>query len=200
MTDKICFNQNAFLIGMIIITVVILIFNQKFGNKECPPCEPIIINNPNNIQKKQKIHPAIKLDKSIRKRDSDALNDDLSAPTRRLPRHIYPTEVNDFITEVPTRGHPDNYHYLGNMIRPHDEKIIKLFGRQIYPGSTQYEYYGITTDNNGAEIKLPIKTLNDKEIYDGDEIDIEFLDSSKGKFKLYMNEYDRPRYNPFTYN
>lgn len=200
MTEKICFNQNAFLIGMILITVIILLFNQHFGNKDCPPCDPIIINSQGNTQKPPIVNPAVKLNKSIKKRDNNALHDDLSAPTRRLPRHIYPTQPNDFITEVPTRGHPDNYHYLGNMIRQHDEKIIKLFGRQIYPGSTQYEYYGITTDNNGAEIKIPIKTVNDKEIYDGDEIDIEFLDPSKGTFKLYMNEYDRPRYNPFIHN
>ena len=51
-----------------------------------------------------------------------------------------------------------------------------------------------------TEIKIPLKIVRDKEVYDGDEIDIEFLDSSKGTFKLYMNEYDRPRYNPFVSN
>jgi hypothetical protein len=200
MSERICFNQNAFLIGMILITVVILSFNQYFGNKECPPCEPIILNKCNNpVPIKKPVHPSIKLNKAIRRRDSDAINDDLSAPTRRLPKHLYPTQPNDFITEVPTRGQPDNYHFYGNMIRQSDEKIVKLFGRQIYPGSNQYEYYGISTINN-ADIKIPIKIQNDKEIYDGDEIDIEFLDPSKGTFKLYMNEYDRPRYNPFVHN
>jgi hypothetical protein len=202
MSERICFNQNAFLIGMILITVVILSFNQYFSTKKCPSCDPIIINKCNNqiqppVQVKE--HPAVILNKTIRRRDNDAINDDLSAPTRRLPKHLYPTEPNDFISEVPTRGQPDNYHHFGNMIRQSDEKIVKLFGRQIYPGSTQYEFYGITTDGNGAEIKIPIKTVHDKEIYDGDEIDIEFLDLSKGKFKLYMNEYDRPRYNPFVH-
>lgn len=198
MSERICFNQNAFLLGIVVITVVVLFFNKHYGAKECPPCKPII------IQKKIKAEPKennldILLERSIKTRDSNALHDDLSAPTRRLPRHLYPDHPSDVIPQIHTRGEPDHYHHYGNMIRQSDETIVKLFGRQIYPGSTQYEYYGITTDKNGAEIKIPIKIKNDKEVYDGDEIDIEFLDTSKGSFKLYMHEYDRPRYNPFTY-
>ena len=206
MSERICFNQNAFLIGMILVTLVILMFNQYFGNKECPPCNPVIIRKCDNknikpIKTQPDIDPIVKLSKSLKDRDSDAVYDDLTPPTRRLPRHLYPSKKSDFIKEVHTRGEPDHYHQIGNMIRPSDERIVKLFGRQIYPGSNQYEYYGITTDSNGAEIKIPIKIKNDKELYDGDEIDIEFLDpnNSRGKFKLYLHEFDRPRYNPFTH-
>ena len=125
----------------------------------------------------------------------------LKPPNRRLPRHIYPPTAKDYIFEVPTRGYPDNYHYYGNLIRREDDKIVKLFGRQIYPGSNQYEYYGITSDpTGGSSVKIPIKVKGDKELYDKDEIDIEFLDSSVGKFILFMNDFDRPRYNPFVIN
>jgi len=80
-------------------------------------------------------------------------------------------------------------------------EIVKLFGRETYPGSNKYEYYGLTSDNTGgSEVKIPIKVNRDSELYDKDEIDIEFLDSSKGNFILYMNEYDQPRYNPFIVN
>ena len=76
-----------------------------------------------------------------------------------------------------------------------------LYGRQTYPGSNQYDYYGITSDGVGsAEVKIPIDVPNNKELYDKDEIDIEFLDSSVGKFILFMNDFDRPRYNPFVIN
>lgn len=201
MSEKICFNQNAFLIGMVLLTVTILLFNQYFGKTECPPCKPVIISRQVKEPEPEpkKINLNLEVNNSLKRRDVDALNDDLSAPTRRLPKHLYPSQPIDLVTEIPTRGEPDYYHHIGNMIRQNDEKIVKLFGRQIYPGSTQYEYYGITTDNNGAEIKIPIKIKNDKEVYDGDEIDIEFLDISKGSFKLYMHDYDRPRYNPFVY-
>ena len=205
MSERICFNQNAFLLGIIIITLIILLFNKHFGNKECPPCKPIIIQKKVTEAPKKFIETTnennldINLNNTIRNRDSKALLDDLSAPTRRLPQHLYPTYPSDVIPQIHTRGEPDYYHHYGNMIRSSDETIVKLFGRQLYPGSNQYEYYGITTDKNGAEIKIPIKITNDKEIYDGDEIEIDFLDISKGTFKLYMHDYDRPRYNPFTY-
>ena len=197
--NKICFNQNAFLIGIIIIIIFIQFFNKYFQNS-CPPChDKLIITKDNNDNIKQYTNKSNILNDLLKKRDYNALHDDLSAPTRRHPKHIYPTQPNDFINNIPTRGFPDNYHYLGNLIRNSDNKIVKLFGRQIYPGSNQYEYYGITTDNNGAEIKIKIDTNNNKELYDNDTIDIEFLDISKGSFKLFMNDFDRPRYNPFIH-
>ena len=98
------------------------------------------------------------VDNLIDKRDEDALEDPMKAPNRRLPRHIYPDSAKDYIFEVPTRGYPDNYHYYGNLIRREDNKIVKLFGRQIYPGSNQYEYYGITSDSTGGStVKIPVK-------------------------------------------
>ena len=139
------------------------------------------------------------VDKLIDERDQKALEDPFTAPTRRMPRHIYPTEKSDYIFEVPTRGYPDSYHALGILKRNEDEKTMQLFGRQIYPGANQYEYYvrGVESD---LEIKHPIDVKNGREIYDGDEIDIDFLDPSKGKFKYFANNFDKPRYNPFVIN
>ena len=37
------------------------------------------------------------VDKLIDERDKDAYEDPLTAPTRRLPRHIYPTQKKDYI-------------------------------------------------------------------------------------------------------
>ena len=216
--NKVCFNQNAFLIGIVILTVVVLILN-NFNN--CPPCNPKIIYKEKEVKENEEVedrntnqnsHNVLVstrygirddplVDNLIDKRDADALEDPLKAPNRRLPRHIYPDSAKDYIFEVPTRGYPDNYHYYGNLIRREDNKIVKLFGRQIYPGSNQYEYYGITSDSTGGStVKIPVKVPGDKELYDKDQLDIDFLDSSVGKFILYMNDYDRPRYNPFVIN
>lgn len=215
--NKVCFNQNAFLIGIVILTLLILLFNNFTNN--CPPCNSEIIykKSENETETEDKnlkedtrsvlvstrygIQSDRMVDDMIDKRDDDALKDPLKAPSRRLPRHIYPSAAKDYIFEVPTRGYPDNFHYYGNLIRRVDNKIVKLFGRQTYPGSNQYEYYGITSDSvGGTSVKIPIKISGDKELYDKEEIDIDFLDSSVGKFILYMNEYDRPRYNPFVIN
>ena len=203
--NKVCFNQNAFLIGIVLLTSIILIFNQF---NTCPPCKQEISANEEQqdshnllISNRYGLRINPNVDNLIDKRDEGALDDPLKAPNRRLPRHIYPDAAKDYIFEVPTRGYPDNYHYYGNLIRREDNKIVKLFGRQIYPGSNQYEYYGITSDSTGGStVKIPVKVPGDNELYDKDQIDIDFLDSSVGKFILYMNDYDRPRYNPFVIN
>ena len=220
MNQNICFNQNAFLSAILLITVLILCYNHFFNT--CPPCKPVIITkkvNNQNVEKKQEEpkeeHNILVsnrysnhnfknnsiVNKLIDMRDKNAVEDPLHPPNRRLPRHIYPSDIKDYIFETPTRGYPDNYHYYGNLIRREDDKIVKLFGRQTYPGSNKYEYYGITSDSvGGSSVKIPISINGDKELYDKDEVDVEFLDSSKGNFILYMNDYDRPRYNPFVIN
>lgn len=141
------------------------------------------------------------VDKLIDERDKNAYEDPLTAPTRRLPRHIYPTEKKDYIFEVPTRGYPDSYHNFGLLKRENDGKVVQLFGRQTYPGSNQYEYYIVSVESD-LQIKHELEINNGREIYDGDEVSIPLLDTpeNNGKFKLYMNKLDRPRYNPFVIN
>ena len=138
------------------------------------------------------------LNELLDKRDKNSLNNPLKPPTRRNPRHLYPSNPNNYIVDIPTRGYPDQYQYYGNCTRNYNNIIefVKLFGRQTYPGSNIYEYYGITSDNTGgAEIKFQLNY--NKELFDGDEIDIDILDSNKGKWKVYLNKYDKPVYNPF---
>jgi hypothetical protein len=67
-----------------------------------------------------------------------------------------------------------------------------VFGRYKYPGKTdKLEYYVI--DDSRGRIKIPLKTQNYNELYDGDSINIDELDGSY-KFKKYENE--RLRYSP----
>lgn len=216
MNETICFNQNIFLISIIVLTIIIMSFNKLFNenNLSCPVCPSCPINSNNNTQNENKIYNDNKIndinniiykplvDKLIDKRDEESYNNPLKAPFRRNERHVYPTNIRDYI-EYPSRGYPDNFHYIGNLVRKLEDKteFVKLFGRQTYPGSHLYEYYGITSDNyGGSQIKFQIKTNNKKQIYDGDDVYIDELDNNKGSFKFYENEYDKPRYNPFIIN
>ena len=200
--QQICFNQNLFLISILTCFIIIIVFtNMNSYQTKSNNSNKTNDDDDTLISNKYIIPTSDFVNDKIDKRDEDALENPLKAPNRRLPRHIYPSAAKDYIFEVPTRGYPDNYHYYGNLIRREDDKIVKLFGRQIYPGSNQYEYYGITSDpTGGSSVKIPIKVRGDKELYDKDEIDIDFLDSSVGKFILFMNDFDRPRYNPFVIN
>jgi hypothetical protein len=66
-----------------------------------------------------------------------------------------------------------------------------VFGRYKYPGKTdKYEYY--TIDDSRGRIKIPFKTKNYNELFDGDNITIDELGVCK--FKKYENE--EFRYNP----
>ena len=124
------------------------------------------------------------------KRDQAVLNNPLVAPFRRMPRHVYGN--NNIPINFPTRGIADNFQYIGNLIRRSDEKIVRLFGRQSYPGSTQYEYYGMMSDNGGSQIKVQIS--NTRELYNGDTVNIPLLNNSS--FTVQLNKLDQPRYNP----
>ena len=131
----------------------------------------------------------------IMKRDRKVVDDPIFPPESRLPRHIYKNNVYSHFN-IPSRGHPDNYQILGVLTRNSDERTLQLFGRQKYPGSKTYEYFVAGNDLNGLQTKLPLKTRNDKEIYDKDAINIPQLNSSRGSFKVSLYNLNAPVYNP----
>jgi len=124
------------------------------------------------------------------RRDLSVVNHPLVAPEKRVPRHIQVARG----LNLRTRGHPDNYQYMGNLIRKNDEKIIRLYGRQTYPSSSQYEYYGIVSDG-GMATKITIS--NTKEIYNGDKVSLPLIGTSKGDFIAQIHKNEAPRYIPY---
>lgn len=67
-----------------------------------------------------------------------------------------------------------------------------LFGRQIYPGANQYEYY-ITREINNTYKKY--KNGNN-ELQDNQVMDIPGMNSDNGPCIIKLYDYDIPRYNP----
>ena len=160
---------------------------------------PMVMNNP--------IDDSI----AIKQYDYGKMYDVLENPARRVPRHELPPYHLKRLIDYPTRGYPDNYTQYGilkkinhNHHKPSGEHehhnhqdnnesnfIIRLLGRQQYPGSNKYEYY--TMINNGFDqIKIPIYNRKN-ELYDGDEIFIRELES---KYIVSLYNYDEPKYYP----
>jgi hypothetical protein len=197
MSNAICIDQNLFILGMIVLIAITFFYikNPSSFCPICPTCPVCTITENDNISttRTEFINPQ---PDPLIVRDMNAINNPLTAPTKRVPRHVYPVPPISSVINVQTRGYSDNYQYLGNLVRSSDEKIVKLFGRQTYPGSSRYEYYGITNDSAGST-KVKIESTNNVELQDGDEISIDIFDSSKGTFKLYINDDDTIRYNPF---
>lgn len=136
---------------------------------------------------------------SVHEHDKDKMDDPLTAPTQRPPRHQIPPSRIDQYFDIPTRGYPDNYQQLGVLVKDGEdgagEQIVRLFGRQVYPGSHQYEYY--TMVPSGLDrIKIPLDVNRNKELYDDDQVSIDHLGSNY-KVKLYPKE--GPRYNPYVF-
>ena len=128
-------------------------------------------------------------------RDKKVINNILVAPERRLPRHAYPPKYFKDMINIPTRGYPDNYQQMGILVRKNDEKLLKLFGRQTYPGSSKYEYYVVDSYSN-SDNKIPLNVNGDRELNDKEKIDIPWLDSTRGEFDVKIFDYNAPRYNP----
>jgi hypothetical protein len=168
--------------AILILILIFFIKNKSFKQNIRSP--PIIINKIITSNKNKKIvDPILERDKSV-------LSNPLVAPLRRMPRHNYPKK--NILLNIPTRGMVDNFQYMGNLIRRADEKIVQLFGRQTYPNSPKYEYYGMMSDHGGHQIKVQIS--NTKELYNGDIVNIPLLNN--GSFLVQLHKLDEPRYNP----
>jgi hypothetical protein len=67
-----------------------------------------------------------------------------------------------------------------------------LYGRPKYPGrSEKWEYYIIDESRN--RLKIPFRSTNDNEMYDGDSINIPTLGDN---FTVKIYEFEQFRYNP----
>lgn len=84
----------------------------------------------------------------------------------------------------------EDYQMIGYMYN--DNTKFPLFGRYKFPGrSDKWEYYILDESRN--KIKIPFKTKNDNELYDGDIIDIPTAGNGLHA-KIY--DYEQYRYNP----
>lgn len=141
----------------------------------------------------------------VKEFDYHKLNDPLETPTTRVDRYLLgPLELRSMFNQ-PVRGYPDNPRWLGILISDDDHsecqdgkcsmdkdnRILKLFGRQQFPGSNQYDYY--TMLNMGND-QVKIRIHHKKELYDDDDINIHEL---KRRYKVKLNKNDDLIYNPY---
>ena len=181
----------------------LLLNNINQMTKQNPDPLLIIVKNEDSAQidnSTQKVLEDDFLEKRIalEQRDAEVKYNDFKPPERRVPEHLYPTPEVKQLINIPTRGYPDNYQLMGVLLRDNTETAFNLFGRQKYPGSNQYEYYAQGTMHNN-NVKLPIDKKDDRELYDGDQVNIPGTDNTKGLFKVKLYNLDVPRYNPYKY-
>jgi hypothetical protein len=204
---------------IIILLVILSIFQVLTSRTEVQIIEPkeqmqntsnAVIETKNNYDNLSTgpvmLEDPINDDYRIRQYDFNKIYNIFEEPARRVPRDQLPPIHVKRLIDYPSRGLPDNFTQFGILkkkshfttgedhnrdITQTNNFIIRLFGRQEFPGSSRYEYY--TMVNNGLDqIKIPIYNRN-RELYDEDEIFIKELES---KYIVSLYHYDNPRYYP----
>lgn len=146
--------------------------------------------------------------------------DPLVEATRRPPKYITLPMINNPHFNYPTRGFTDSFSLMGYLLlkekknhkiigqetthqemnekhskhEKEENKIVKLFGRQKYPNSSEYEYYVIINTGFNDNIKYSLDDQR-KELFDGDSVFIDILQSTY-RVKLLKNR--TFEYNPYV--
>ena len=128
----------------------------------------------------------------LKDRDMGAVYNPLKPPEQRMEARQYPNPKNVFWEK--TRGEPDDYQLVGLLYNTEVNKNYQLYGRRVYPGSYEWEYYIRGMDAGGLEFKYPIQLNNKEEIRDGITLNIPI---DKNTYTVSIYNYDLPRYNPF---
>lgn len=199
----------SFQLSIVIVIIAFIIGVLIILDKRLKEYNDVVKKQLKKEMKKEKIKEPI-FD-PVKRYDEDKLNDPFEAPAKRPERTqmgyapIMKTSNNP-LQPFPTRGYPDNYHQLGTLILIEDEneegynkieqdnKLITLFGRQKYPGSSEYEYYTSLSTGN-TTTKIPLKTQQ-RELFDNDEVFVKEI-NKKYRVNLYPNE--ELKYNPFLF-
>jgi hypothetical protein len=128
----------------------------------------------------------------LKQRDEGVVYNPLKPPEQRIEETQYPFPNTKWWER--TRGDPDEYQLVGLLYNTDSNKNYQLYGRRVYPGSYEWEYYIRGKDVGGLDYKLPIAKQNKEEIRDGENISVP-IDSNTYSVSIY--NFDQPRYNPF---
>ncbi len=121
-----------------------------------------------------------------------AVEDPLTPPDRSVENRQLP--LPNYYFQERTRGDPDDYQMVGLLYNTNLNKNYQLYGRRIYPGAYEWEYYILGRDAGGLEYKYPLALNNNAELLDGTTINIP-IDSNPYTVSIY--NYDYYRYNPY---
>jgi len=146
------------------------------------------VDTNNNIQKN--IDNEI-LKNKLLDRDNGVLNKKLAPPEKRHEGHNY-VQVEKVMINEHTRGEPENFQIVGLLYKDSVDKKYQLFGRKIYPGSPDWEYFIGGRDSGGLDYKYPLDIK--QELYDGSTI-VNPIDGENYNVKIY--NYNKPRYIPY---
>jgi hypothetical protein len=208
---------------IVLIVIIVLFFLYSIKTEWVNSTSKIIENNMDNIkiiQKENKLLDnkleEIKLNDKIKENIHSSNNNAtllINKSYERIHNPLLPPErSNHFINSyshvknvgipinIQTRGEVGDYQQVGALVNEHNNKILPIYGRPNYQGSSKWSYY--TSPDKFREVKLPVfkhkKNCTDDfgcdEIYDKDEINVPGYTDN---FKVSLYGLDKPKYLPF---
>lgn len=211
METEVEFNRGIVINRNVILTIIIILclfaigsfiyYQIRLDQLQKPQLPPnIVIQTPQAQQIPIQTSPMVKVD-MIKEHDYRNISDPLYEPTRRPQRYIMRGMIGNPHFNVPTRGYPDDFSWLGYAISDDNnikdgKRILKLMGRQEHPNSTWWNYY-VMAQIGHQEYKFSLDEENNKhkELYDEDIIRVPELGNQTYKIKL--NKNNVLRYNPY---
>lgn len=187
-TDSICFPRNDFNLYLFLMMFIIIFFVfiiKKYKEELSLPQldrTPLLLQKINDLQKS--------LD-DCKKRGSSSSSSNLqqNPSLNRIYNPLLPPERSYPLGRF-NQSSNDEYQQIGFIFN--NTERYPLYGRPKYPGRTdKYEYYIIDETRN--RLKLPYRSKNDNELYDGDTIHVDVLQND---FTIKIYDYDQFRYNP----
>jgi hypothetical protein len=215
--NSICFDRTYLILLVLAITAIALYnfftLNQqlKDANEKCiishqltsasTPSQPVSQPNKVHIDISNRDHqmPVIPSN-PLRDYDHHALGDPLVPPYKRDDYNVNPSLVYPTLYSIPTRGHPTGFRrmgYLTNLEADNTDqyKFLILMGRQKYRGSSQYEYY-IVSSSKESNIKIDLENQK-KELTTDDTLTIPQLGS--GTYTATIDKNLGFDYTPFVF-
>jgi hypothetical protein len=210
MTNFSYFNKWYLVILIIIIAVLAVIQYYYYENKVNLVLAEEKINKYKELEKEEKPIKIINLSNEsssnqstdiISDYDYRIISDPLKEPGKRPPRHVIGPMINSPHFNIPTRGYPDSFNVQGYLIddastdNKDSNKMLRLYGRQVYPNSNEWEYYVEVNVGHHDKFKFDLEKQK-REIFDGDKV---YVDILKRNYDVKLLKQKGLEYNPFLW-
>ena len=205
-SGKICINHVNLAGSAIIILLIMYSINRESYHK--------LYQKINSLEAKTEVPVREKEEPeySMVNTDNLKMNNILEPPLMRN-YHSDPNGVKKMPINVETRESGGDYQQIGMIYKNSvidedkapgnntDSNILPLFGKPVYKGSQQWNYYTATDKYNQIKIPLSINSSNCtddrgcKEIMNDEQVEVP---GYNGNFKVQIYKFDSPKYIPYV--
>lgn len=204
MAAQVCFDSTTFYVTLIISSAIFVycLLNTSTSTSAAPTAsrlkgQPVLVSAlPAPLASRPSLPPSRY---AFQNNYENYVDDSRDFETRRFFQPMMPPLRRGPLNLGPGGNNTRRYGYgvfnqMGFLHNPDNEdQAMPLMGRRLH--SQQFEYY--TFHHNNPDIKIPIKITGDKEISDGEAVNLDSYGNGGRAFRAKIYELDTPRYVPY---